>query len=68
MFQKLLNKLATGMRNKGTTLVGSIPGAAVALTEISDLIDDNADTVFEPRVFILALCMAGAFWLASDAK
>lgn len=64
----MANLIVAGLRNKLTVFFGSIPGAVVAVTELLDLIDDDHATVFEPKVFLLAVATAVAFFVAKDAN
>ena len=43
-------------------------GVAVALGELWDLLDGDAATVFEPKVFALGVATAVAFFLSKDAN
>ena len=63
-----MKTLFSGLRNGLTTIFGAIPGAAVALGELFDLLDGDESTVFELKVFALAASAAVAFLFSRDAN
>lgn len=63
-----MNIVIAGLRSKLTTIFGSIPGVALMLGELMDVVDSDPATVFDWHVFISATAMALAFFFAGDAN
>lgn len=58
--------LIQALRSKLTTFFGAIPGAVVALTQILNLADNDPTTLFDWKVFVMAVAMFVGFFVSKD--